>query len=41
MYLYHLKNIFLQKKKGNITMFEERCYREPYFNIWFKIPKSN
>lgn len=35
------KEYFSPEKKGNITMFEERCYREPYFKIWFKIPKSN
>lgn len=31
----------LGKKREIITVLEERCYRELYFQIWSKIPKFN
>lgn len=42
MYLYHLKDIFSRKKKKEYyNVGGEISYRELYFNIWSKIPKSN
>lgn len=31
---------YFSPEERNITVFEERCYRELYFKIWSKIPKS-
>lgn len=36
-----LKKYFFSRKKRKNKMLEKRCYREPYFKIWSKIPKSN